>query len=219
MSKPAPKRSIALLLGGRIAPPRFLIFLLVLGIGLAVLVPEFGRSRGALAAFDIAAALFLLLIAPLMASKPERMRHYARANDANRTTLLVISVVVTLVILLAVASELHSKASTVTVALVVTTLILAWLFTNTIYALHYTHLYYLDGGTGKDAGGIDFPSDTAPDYWDFLYFSFTLGMTFQTSDVQISSRSVRRVVLGQSMAAFVFNIGVLALTINVLGSS
>ena len=110
----------------------------------------------------------------------------------------------------------NSAFSTV---LIVATLALAWLFSNTVYALHYAHLFYLVDGSGKDGGGIDIPACTEPDYWDFLYFSFTLGMTFQTSDVEISSRTVRRVVLGQCLAAFVFNIGVLAFTINVLGSS
>jgi uncharacterized membrane protein len=96
-------------------------------------------------------------------------------------------------------------------------LVLTWLFSNIVYALHYAHLFYLDGADGGDAGGIDFPGCTTPDYWDFLYFSLTLGMTFQTSDVTISSRAVRRVVLGHSLAAFVFNLGIIAFTINVIG--
>ncbi|WP_430983547.1 DUF1345 domain-containing protein, partial [Escherichia coli] len=80
--------------------------------------------------------------------------------------------------------------------------------------------FYSDcDGDGKDAGGLEIPNCAEPDYWDFLYFSFTLGMTFQTSDVEISSRHIRRVTLGHCLAAFVFNIGVLAFTINVLGSS
>ena len=70
---------------------------------------------------------------------------------------------------------------------------------------------------GKDSGGLDFPECKEPDYWDFVYFSFTLGMTFQTSDVDMTSRKMRRVTIGHCLAAFVFNIGVLAFTINVLG--
>ena len=70
---------------------------------------------------------------------------------------------------------------------------------------------------GGDAGGLEFPDCQEPDYWDFLYFSYTLGMTFQTSDVQITARRVRKVAIGQCLAAFVFNLGVLAFTINVLG--
>ncbi|MGU7624645.1 DUF1345 domain-containing protein, partial [Klebsiella aerogenes] len=96
---------------------------------------------------------------------------------------------------------------------VVATLVISWLFSNTVYALHYAHLYYSSDGEGGDHGGLDFAGDAPePDYWDFAYFSFTLGMTFQTSDTGVSSPRIRRVVLGQSMAAFVFNIGVLALT-------
>lgn len=205
--------------GNRIAPWRFLFFLAVLIAGLIWLAPLLGAARGAMTAFDVAATWFLLSIAPLFASKPDHMRAYTRANDGNRALLLGISVVVTLVVLVAVASELRAKNSAVTVALVVGTLALAWLFSNTIYALHYAHLFYLDDTKGGDAGGIDFPKTREPDYWDFAYFSFTLGMTFQTSDVEISSARIRRVVLGHCMAAFVFNIGVLALTINVLGSS
>jgi uncharacterized membrane protein len=97
------------------------------------------------------------------------------------------------------------------------TLALSWLFSNTVYALHYAHLFYTDDASGKDSGGIDVPKCDEPDYWDFLYFSFTLGMTFQTSDVEITSAPVRRTTIGHSLAAFVFNIGVLAFTINVLG--
>jgi uncharacterized membrane protein len=87
-----------------------------------------------------------------------------------------------------------------------------------VYTLHYAHLFYGrdDDGSG-DAGGLDFPDTKEPDYWDFLYFSYTLGMTFQTSDVTIASRRMRRVALGQSLAAFVFNLGVLAFTINTIG--
>ena len=94
---------------------------------------------------------------------------------------------------------------------------LAWLFSNTVYALHYAHLFYQPGmTTGRIRAGSISRRDE-PDYWDFVYFSFTLGMTFQTSDVEITSRDMRRVVIGQCLAAFVFNIGVLAFTINVLG--
>lgn len=204
-------------LGSRIAPPRFLMFCGVLAIGLATLIPLLGMARGAMAAFDIAAALFLGSLAPLLGHDTKTMRKNARDNDANRVLLLAISVVVTLVILVAVASELHSKASTATIALVIGTLVIAWLFSNTIYVLHYAHLFYLGDERGKDRGGITFPDCPAPDYWDFIYFSFTLGMTFQTSDVEIGSSRIRRVVIGHCLAAFVFNIGVLAFTINVIG--
>ena len=123
-----------------------------------------------------------------------------------------------LTVLTAVALELTQRGgpSPIVIALIIGTLILAWLFSNLVYALHYAHIFYLQHG-GKDRGGIDFPGTKIPDYWDFIYFSFTLGMTFQTSDVEISSGAVRRVVTFHCLAAFVFNLGVIAFTVNVLG--
>lgn len=207
------------MLGARVAPPRFLLFLVVLAAGLAVAVPALGRGRGVMAAFDGAAIVFLVAVATLLPrDAPGRMRRAARANDANRAVLLGFSGVTLLVILAAVAGELHGRGNHAATALAVATLVLAWLFSNTVYALHYAHLYYLPGATGGDAEGLQFPDTAEPDYWDFLYFSLTLGMTFQTSDVTVASGRMRRVVLGQSMAAFVFNLGVLAFSVNILGS-
>lgn len=212
-------------LGRKVAPPRFILFIVLFVGGLLVAIPQFGLGlgwgRGTMAAFDVAAGVFLLAISALLRKgEAHRMREAARANDANRAGLLVLTGISMLVILTSVARELQEKSDIAAVALVVATLVLAWLFSNTIYALHYAHLFYSDDDqTGEDHGGIDFPKCDEPDYWDFVYFSFTLGMTFQTSDVEISSRRVRRIVLGHCLAAFVFNIGVLAFTINVLGSS
>jgi uncharacterized membrane protein len=210
---------MAMNLGKKIAPPRFLMFLAVLVIGLFVAIPPLGWGRGVMVAFDVAAALFLIAISTLLKKgSAEQMRLSANANDANRSVLLGVSAMTTVVILVAVAKELQSKSDPYVIALVIATLILCWLFSNTIYALHYAHLFYSDcDGDGNDHGGLEFPKCAEPDYWDFVYFSFTLGMTFQTSDVEISSRRMRLISLGQCLAAFVFNLGVLAFTINSLG--
>ncbi len=212
------------MLGGRIAPPRFVLFLLELAGALVWAIPAFGRNRGIMIAFDIAALAFLAVVAPLMVAKPARMRRAAIANDANRAVLLVFSGLTLGVIMVAVAGELSGRGNAIATALAIATLVLAWLFSNIVYALHYAHLFYLPGtdhpaGGHADSGGLDFPDTKEPDYWDFLYFSFTLGMTFQTSDVQVTSGRFRRVVLGQTMAAFVFNLGVLAFSVNILGNS
>ena len=124
------------------------------------------------------------------------------------------------VILVTVAAELagRTKPDPAQIALVVVTLVLAWTFANVVYALHYAHLYYLQAPDGTDSGGLSFPGDAEPDYWDFLYFSCTMGMTFQTSDVAVTSAAIRRIVLFHGLAAFVFNLGVIAFTVNVLGS-
>jgi len=205
-------------LGKRVAPPRFVMFVTALVAGIAVATPLIGLGRGVMAAFDLAAILFLLSMIPIFGrGSAEQMRKAADANDANRAVLLGITFTTMIVILVAVAGELKGKNDLVAIVLVIATLVLAWLFSNMVYALHYAHLFYIDDDQGKDSGGIDFPNCDQPDYWDFLYFSYTLGMTFQTSDVQITSRRIRRIAIGQCLAAFVFNLGVLAFTINVLG--
>jgi uncharacterized membrane protein len=208
-----------LALGHRLAPPRFLVCM-ALGIaGFLVAFHSTGWSRAALIGFDIGAVVFLLSCLPLLGREPDAMRESAARNDANRVTLLAITGIVCSVILVAIAEELSTREATspATVGLIIGTLLVAWLFSNMVYALHYAHLFYTRNTKGEDAGGIGFPGDDEPDYWDFIYFAFTLGMTFQTSDVEISSRAVRRVVILHCFAAFVFNIGVLAFTINVLG--
>jgi len=210
---------MAMNLGKRIAPPRFIAFALIFVVGLVLAIPAQGWSRGSMIAFDIAAAIFLISIIPLMRrGEADQIRRQAAANDANRAGLLILTVVTTTIILAAVVTEKMDKASPASIALVIASLILAWLFSNIIYALHYAHLYYTDcDGDGNDNGGLDFPGCDSPDYWDFCYFSFTLGMTFQTSDVEIPSRRIRFISLGQCLAAFVFNLGVLAFTINTIG--
>ena len=206
-------------LGNKIAPVRFVAFVVTFAIGLAALIPLLGAGLGTMAAFDIAATLFLALVSPLLGSKADEMRKFAKENDANRALLLGLSAVVLMVILVSVASEMHGdKGDAPKTTLLIATLVLAWLFSNIVYALHYAHIFYVEDG-GKDSGGIKFPGCDEPDYWDFVYFSFTLGMTFQTSDTEIHSWRIRRISIGHCLASFVFNIGVLAFSINTLGGS
>lgn len=96
---------------------------------------------------------------------------------------------------------------------------LSWFLLHTTFTLRYAHLYYvqtLSAETDKK-GGIDFPGgNKKPDYFDFAYFSFVIGMTFQVSDVQVTSPKIRRVVLLHGLIAFVFNTIIVALTISIL---
>ncbi|WP_375393949.1 DUF1345 domain-containing protein [uncultured Sphingomonas sp.] len=206
-------------LGKRIAPPRFIAFIAIFAVALVALPGPLGLGRGTMLAFDIAAIVFLASLVPLMRhDNADRMRNRAKTNDANRTILLGLTFATIAVILVSIANELHVKNDKAAIFIIIATLVLAWLFTNIVYTLHYAHIYYSDeDADGQDNGGLEFPHCDTPDYWDFAYFSFTLGMTFQTSDVDMTSRTMRRVALGHCMIAFVFNIGVLAFTINVLG--
>src|SRR5207253_9402098 len=101
----------------------------------------FRLGRALLAGFDVASALFLLSLYPLLAEKAEQMRDRAEENDANRAGLLAITGLVMVVILVAVANELSGKPNATAIALVIGTLALAWLFSNVIYALHYAHVF------------------------------------------------------------------------------
>ena len=207
-------------IGNMIAPPRFLTFLAALIIAFPIAAHELGRwALGAMAAFDVAATLFLLLCFPLLRrSEAAEIRAHAEQNDANRHVLLAIVGIVMAVLLTAIAAEaVGHNPQPLTKALIIGTLALAWLFSNVIYALHYAHLAYMMPKDG--CRGFDFPGTDEPDYWDFVYFAFTCGMAFATSDVQITNQHVRRVVTIHCLAAFGFNSGVLAFTINGLGSS
>ena len=206
-------------IGNMIAPPRFLAFLVALIAAFPVALEAFhGWTLGAMAAFDVASALFLIACVPLLGTHEARViRDHAQADDANRILLLGITGIVIAVLLTAIAAEaVGHNPQPFTKGLIIVTLALAWLFANTVYALHYAHLVYRH----PDAGclGLEFPRTTHPVYWDFVYFSFTCGMAFATSDVQITETHMRKTVTIHCLAAFAFNIGVLAFTINVLGS-
>ena len=206
-------------IGSTVAPPRFLLFCVLFPAVAAAVSAWLGLGRAVLAGFDVASLVFLLSLQPLFArGEADQMRAAAKRNDANRAVLLGLTGLVMAVILVAVAKELQGKNDPLAIGLVIATLALAWIFSNIVYALHYAHLYYGDTSKqGEDDQGIGFPECDEPDYWDFVYFSFTLGMTFQTSDVEITARRLRRVVIGHCLLAFVFNLGVIAFTINVLG--
>ncbi len=204
-------------LGQRIAPARFVAFLAIFGAAFAIQLATKDWPIALMISFDIAAAVFLVSLTPLLREHgAAMMRQHAAENDANRVMLLVISTVVTVAVLTAIGAEVQEDPKPK--RLIVATLALAWLFSNTVYALHYAHLYYVKGSKG----GLGFSGKGGaadePDYGDFVYFAYTLGMTFQTSDTAVETQSLRRVVTVHSLAAFVFNIGVLAFTINVLGS-
>lgn len=201
-------------IGNRLAPPRFLVFLLALTAVGVFAIPRLGVPVGILAAFDAAALLFLLLCLPLLKRHtPADMRRHAEENDANRAMLLAVTAITMLAILAAIFTLSGEISGTPDKLGIIASLLLAWLFSNSVYALHYAHIHYHKGSHG----GLNFAGEGKPDYSDFVYFAFTLGMTFQTSDTAVATPEMRRVVTLHCLAAFIFNLGVIAFTINVLG--
>jgi uncharacterized membrane protein len=213
-----PRRHWQLLRSLRVRPRLSLstaVFLLVAG-GLAMS----GRLDGApalLLGFDVGAAAYLLGLLPLFnRSGPADMREQARAQDVGRWGILWSSIAITAVVMVALGTELHGAKSGGVLPLAVagSSIVLTWLFINVMFALHYAHGFY--GDYGKPHQGLEFPGKENPDYWDFAYFSIVIGMTFQVSDVQITSRELRRVVLLHSVIAFFFNVFIIAVTVNIV---
>ena len=207
-------------IANRIAPWRFLLFFAVLGVGWAIAMPRLGWSQGLLAGFDVAAVVFIASYAKTFRYDAKMLREAAARNDANRAVLLVVSFLLSVVIMAAMVGEL-SAAETLGMIdklLLAVSLMLVWIFANAVYTLHYAHLFYTSDDGGKDCAGLMFPGTKEPLMSDFVYFAYTLGVAVQTADVDISSPNIRKVVTAHCVAGFFFNLGVLAMTINVLAS-
>lgn len=191
--------------------------LLFLGILLAS-SPERHPAYSLLLAFDAAAAFFLLATVRMMnQATTAAMCRRARAQREGRWSVLIAGMAVSLATIGALAMELHGNGgSWLQIVLAASTIILSWCFFNTLFALHYAHAYYDQADNDTIPAGLAFPGTETPDYWDFMYFAFVLGMTFQVSDVQIASSALRRLALLHGLIAFFFNVVIIALTVNVI---
>lgn len=201
---------------------------LAVGAGFAFFLP--GPLRLAprlLAGWDLFIVLYLALASQIFArSDAKEIRRHAAIQDEGRLGILLLTSTAALASVVAIIAELGSTAAQHSgrpprqLALAVLTILLSWFFTHTIFALHYAHEFYSDSDGGGDSdGGLVFPGGDPPDYWDFVYFSFVIGMTCQVSDVGISERSIRRTATAHGVLAFVFNTAILALTVNIAASA
>jgi uncharacterized membrane protein len=173
----------------------------------------------ALLGWDAATLVYLSLALFLMTrATPERMRNRAiEQDDGARTVLLLILLacvfsIAAIVLELANVKDLPAHVQHLHIGLVAVTLVCSWLLMHTIFALHYAHEFYI---CDADRPALDFPGQTQPDYWDFMYFSFVIGATSQTADVNLRSTTMRRLALLHGTLAFFFNTTLLALTINI----
>jgi uncharacterized membrane protein len=182
-----------------------------------------------LVGWDVAVLCYLLLIATtLMAcATPESMSRRAQTLYAGRWLMLGVTTLASAASLAAVATLLgtiHDQPRDKVawhVALAAATIVASWIFLHSMYALDYAHAYYYRPGhkdRSRPPGGLGFPDEPHPDYWDFLYFSLVVGMTCQVSDVTVQNKHLRRLVLAHGVLAFFFNTVVLALAINITAS-
>ena len=177
-------------------------------------------AEALLVGFDASALVFIGVMAIKMRDgSPETMRQHAAENEPSHGALIAIAGAAVGVINVAVAVEVSGGSMDGRkLALTAVTLLMAWLFGNFLFAIHYAHVFYLEHD-GADCGGLEFPEDAAPDYWDFAYFAFVLGMTFQVSDVTITDKHLRRIALLHGLIAFLFNICVVALTVSLVSDA
>jgi uncharacterized membrane protein len=149
-----------------------------------------------------------------------QIRQHAKEDDGSRLfvyLLILLSSFASMLTVLLLFLKTDTKETSIFIVVIVG-ILLSWMMVHISFTFHYAHLYYTDDNDNPNthAGGLDFPNEKKPDYIDFAYFSFIIGMTFQVSDVEITSRRLRRLVLLHSLLAFGLNTFVVALTINLI---
>jgi uncharacterized membrane protein len=169
--------------------------------------------------WDAGAISFLLLALNIArCDDPEEMRRRACKHDAGSRSILLITVLASVASVGALVAELSDAKAHPTgnlrVALAALTVVVSWLFVQAVFALHYAHVYYLEGANGEPRRGLDFGPEGEPDYWDFVHFSLVMGATSQTADITYTSRQMRRIGTLHTLVAFGFNTAILATMIN-----
>ena len=202
-------------------------------LGLAAGGAVFFASRGhvrfssaAIAGWNAFAAVILALDWLTILLTPQRkMRERAQQQDLSRLLIFLFVVFAACAALFAVGFLISANKRqagghfTAHLLLTLLTVISSWTLVHTVFGLRYAHVFYGDSGEPgvvQHAGGLSFPGNRPPDYFDFAYFAFVVGMTCQVSDVQVTSRRMRRLTLVHSVLAFGFNSIILALLINIV---
>jgi uncharacterized membrane protein len=173
-----------------------------------------------LVAWDIFSALYLALVyVMILRSEHHRIRRDAVLQDDGRFVILMMAALGAFASIAAIVFQLGAQhRGAFGLALATATIALSWAAVHTTFALHYAHDYY----RGAKPGGLQFPSgDTQDhaDYWDFVYFSFVIGMTAQVSDVGITDKTIRRTATAHGIVSFVYNTALLALMVNIAASA
>jgi len=205
--------------------PRVYFALAAVAVVAALLPSSMSLSLRSVMAADVGFAVYLLLALRVMKTfSHEAVRKRAARQDHGGLVILLIILLAIGASFVAIASLLgEAKAATghlklALAGLACLTVVLSWLVTQIVFTFHYAHEYYSPYEADAMRGGLEFPKDDCPDYWDFFYFATSIGATSQTSDVSISSKGLRRLTTLHAIGSFFFNTAVLALAINI-GSS
>jgi uncharacterized membrane protein len=205
------------------ARPRLFISALIGAVVIALCPSDWRIATRLLVGWDFGLLLYLGLALRMMAiSDVHRIRRRARIQDEGQFVILALTAIAALASLGAIVALLGSAGASsrppAHLLLAILTILLSWTFTHIMFALHYAHEFYDEnGGRG---GGLIFPGDLKePNYWDFIYFSFVIGMTSQVSDVAIACSPIRHTVSAHGIISFFFNVTILALTVNIAASA
>jgi uncharacterized membrane protein len=199
----------------------YLVGALALGIAVGLLAPgDYNGLRRALIGWNSGAWSYLLTMSwAMFRADHSRVRAIAEKQDERGGVVLAAVIVGAILSVYAIVTELaNMKEATEHVkalhyAYTALTVVGSWLLVGVMYCLHYAHLYYT---AHKHTLPLEFPDHhTQPNYWDFLYFSFTLSVAVQTSDVTVKTRGMRKLVLGHCVLAFFFNLVILGLSVNI----
>jgi uncharacterized membrane protein len=203
----------------RSARPRLAYAVLVGVIGWFAMPSEFSKLTRALVAGDLASVFMLAVALHIIAyADAAETRRRGAAYDPGRGFVWILVILASVLGLFASAVIMRQGKSTSSfegqlhLILCFSTVALAWMLTHSSFTLRYAHLYY----RGEGKGGISFPGDEDPDDGDFAYFAFTIGMTFQVSDTNITSREIRGTTLRHGLLSFVFNTVIVALALNLV---
>jgi uncharacterized membrane protein len=202
---------------------------IAVGIAIGTMWPgDIPRLQRALIGWNGGAWPYLLSMFWMMARADQgKVRAIASQEDESASLVLGTLLVGALLSVSAIVSELsrldHPSPEELArrYAFTALTVIGSWLLVGVLYTFHYAHVYYRadNGRPGKSQRPLRFPDEhVEPNYWDFLYFSFTIACAVQTSDVAIASRQMRKLVLGQSVLSFFFNLAILGLSVNIAAS-
>jgi uncharacterized membrane protein len=180
--------------------------------------------RGAIG-WDAGVLLFFALTLLVVGDGGASLRQRANLSDTHLWIILAVVVIAAAATFASLAFVLQKPEGAATSSLVgrisvaAATLVLSWVLVHTMFAIRYAHYFYGDPATtGRHRGGLAFPGHGEPDFWDFMYYAFVVGMTCQVSDVQAISKAMRRLTLAHGVLAFFFNAGVLALAVNILAT-
>ena len=203
---------------------RLLIAAVVAAVVAVFLPHRMQWSTRILAVWDAYVYTVLGLIwATILTAEPKEVVARAKLEDNSRAAIFIFVIAAACASVFAVPAELgtakglgHAQAGA-HVLFAILTVVSSWVLIHTVFTLRYAHIFY-DSDDSKPPGGLNFPDETEPDYLDFSYFSFVIGMTSQVSDVTISASSIRRLALVHGLISFVFNVVIIALTLNALAN-